>query len=94
MLSAMYGDMAFSFPFDTRTGAGDASSGQWMFVPGKGEMVQKEGETARPRKSRIAGLLSLHASAPFWPEFSGREQVPFAEFARQAIEQASDRSAQ
>lgn len=85
MIGAMDGDIAFSFPFNTSTGQGDASKGSWNFVPGKGQMVRKQGDGIMARNTRIAALLSLHQRAPFWLNIPDGATLSMAEYAKQAI---------
>ncbi len=55
MLGAMYGNLGFTIPFDTKSGTSDASKIESKFLVGDGKMVRP----TRFQNTRIAALISL-----------------------------------
>jgi hypothetical protein len=55
MCGAMYGNLGFTIPVDTKTGIGDASKIESKFLVGEGKMIRQAGYC----NTRIAALISL-----------------------------------
>ena len=63
MLGAMYGDSGFTFPFNTKTGAGDASQLRPAFL-GRGKMVRPK--LPKPQNTTISALVTLGTIKPHY----------------------------
>jgi hypothetical protein len=55
MMGAMYGDLGFQMPVNTKTGVADAEAMKAIYVPGNGKMIRK----SEVQNTRISALITV-----------------------------------